>query len=39
MAKEKFNSQEFLSSLFHYAHGFNFNHIILMQTDIGSQLV
>ncbi|GMA70250.1 hypothetical protein GCM10025879_14960 [Leuconostoc litchii] len=28
MAKEKFNSQEFLSSLFHYAHGFNFNHII-----------
>lgn len=28
MTKEKFNSQEFLSSLFHYAHGFNFNHII-----------
>ncbi|ADG40697.1 MULTISPECIES: hypothetical protein [Leuconostoc] len=28
MAKEKFDATAFLSSLFHYAHDFNFNHII-----------
>ncbi|MBZ6004254.1 hypothetical protein KII95_09550 [Leuconostoc gelidum subsp. aenigmaticum] len=28
MAKEKFDATDFLSSLFHYAHDFNFNHII-----------
>ncbi|ETW90248.1 hypothetical protein X839_04880 [Streptococcus thermophilus MTH17CL396] len=28
MAKEKFDAGEFISSLFHYAHDFNYNHIV-----------
>ena len=28
MAKEKFDAEEFISSLFHYAHDFNYNHIV-----------
>lgn len=28
MTKEKINPNDFLSSLFHYAHDFNFNHIV-----------
>ena len=27
MAKEKFDAEEFISSLFHYAHDFNYNHM------------
>lgn len=28
MAKEKFDAGEFISSLFHYAHDLNYNHIV-----------
>lgn len=38
MAKEKFDAEEFISSLFHYAHDFNYNHMGMLTCFMCQQI-